>query len=235
MSGIAAARVAEVEAVEAQVGGEALGNATAAGAIPGLLPAQGSPGEGTSGVAVGSGFGKMHMDYVDGVALQNFDFVASMEKKEGFEGSEAWKSVQKSSESMGYMLEEDDPWKFLGISKMESAEPDKNYIKGRASILNDFLESVSDAYLDPEEKMKRAMLVVKMEDAKSRCLKELPEVTRLRKESRSGKDKLMRWGEIDNKTEEWLGQGFPESTFMALNLSSILSTRTARRTRLRQL
>ena len=44
---------------------------------------------------------------------------------------------------------------------------------------------------------RRAKLVVQIDKARNTCLAELPEVLKLRKEAKTGKDKLMRFAEIE--------------------------------------
>ena len=91
---------------------------------------------------------------------------------------------------MGFLVDDISAWNFMGIPKMESADPDKNVIKGRASILKDILETTSDASLDPEEKAMRARLIFMVEENKDKCSKELPEVLKMRKEAKKVKISL---------------------------------------------
>ena len=165
---------------------------------------------------------KFYIDYIEGVALENFDFVSTMKQEEIGEGSITWTTSKRRCQQMGFMIKEDCPWLFFGISKIESAEPDRNYIKGRCGILEDILGTISDASLDPGEVEERAKLVIKVGEMKERCLVELPGVLEARKMAKKGKDKLMRWAEVDGLTRSWLGGEFEEGAAEALGLSNIL-------------
>ena len=219
--GVVAAMVAAIDVSQAD---GTMGDTTPAGATPGSQLVLGSPGGGSGGVVVGSVTDKFTMEYIEGVALQNFDFVATIPQQEPAreEGSTTWRTLMTRCRQMGFLVEDGSAWNFLGIPKMESADPDKNIIKGRSGILKDILETTSDASLDPEETAKRARLIYKLGEYRDECLKELPEVLKLRKESRKGRDKLMRWAEIDLNTRIGLGKDFGTGTLEALSLSNIL-------------
>lgn len=222
-SGVVAARVASFSGAVAEGTGEPT---TLTGATSGPQLVLVPPGGGPGGVVLGSKFDKFTMEYVEGIALQNFDFVATLPQNDEMEkeGSIAWKTMRTRCQQMGFLIDEDEAWRFLGIPRMESAEPDKNVIKGRSGILKELLETVSDAALNPGEINERAKLMYKLAEKKDRCLKELPETLKLRRESLSGKDKLMRWAETDINFKNNLKADFEPGTLEALDLSNILKT-----------
>ena len=220
MEGFVAARVAEMDTMERQ--SDPVTSTTSTISTAGPRPVPGTPVGGGGGVVVGSVFDKFSIDYIEDVVLANFDIVASMDIEEDDEGSTTWRTFKRKCLQMGFMLREECAWLFLGVPKMESAEPDKNLVKGRSGLLNDYLGTISDANLNPKEKDERARLVVKVDEKKKICLAELPEVLKARKAARKGKDKLMRWAEVDGLTRAWLGEEFGEGTTEALGLSNVL-------------
>ena len=210
----------EIDAVERQSG--LLASTTPTGTSSGPWPAPGSPGDSAGGVVVGSISDKYNIEFIEGVALENFNFIATMKMEMIGEGSKNWSACKERCQMMGFMLQEDCPWLYLGLAKLESAEPDRNQIKGRGRLLEDQLATVSDASIEPKEVEERAKLIIKTNDFKDRCLAELGGVLAARQAARAGKDKLMRWAEVDGMTRTWMASEFEDGTAEALGLSNIL-------------
>ena len=234
MAGKVMAKVSAVEANlnERDVPGNLSGHASPAGSSSVPQPVLGSTVGGASSGALGYINIKMEVDkegeekYIENIVMKNFNSTITRESKVFVDGSEKWIDMRTGAHHMGFMIEEKtDHWEFLGVSKMESAEPDRNFIRGRHSELKDYLEKFSDDQLDPDEVTKRAQLVTFLEIAKDTVLKELPGVIKERKKIKPVKDKLPRWAETDKQFKIALALDFEKDTIDGTGLSNILQTK----------
>ena len=64
-----------------------------------------------------------------------------------------WRYIQGVLIKLAFDTGEADSWRFLGIPKLESAEPDRNLINGRADLFKDFaadVEQTITVLMEPE-------------------------------------------------------------------------------------
>ena len=133
-----------------------------------------------------------------------------------------WKTIKETMKALAFNLSAADPWQLLGVTKYEGPSPTIDLIERRAHLASLFASVRYNTTLPSSDFQELETLERIAEEARQRCMAELPQILRQRKKTQ--KKLILRWLETSPDFLNYIharNVAEPQPLQVALSLSNL--------------